>query len=334
MFNKSYEKFQNFMKENWKFLVSLLVIVFFFTFELPYVVYTPGGAIDLDKRIEVDGGYSQEGSFSMAYVSMIKGNIPFLLLSYLIPNWDIVATNQIKPDNESLDDMIKADQISLVQAQNNALYAAFSLAGKEVKVISQTNHLVYLSEQADTDLKLFDEVLTMNGTEIKDLTTVREIVKSFHVGDKVMFEVLRNDKKMTKYATVYETEDGPKVGISLSTTYEYETNPNVSFVSKSSESGPSGGLMNALAIYNALVEEDITKGKKIIGTGTIEQDGTVGDIGGVKYKLLGASKKKADIFLVPEKNYEEAIQVKNENQLDIRVISVRTLQEAIEAIRK
>ncbi|MCI8575863.1 MAG: hypothetical protein HFI09_05270, partial [Bacilli bacterium] len=105
-------------------------------------------------------------------------------------------------------------------------------------------------------------------------------------------------------------------------------------VSKSSESGPCGGLMNALAIYNALVEEDITKGKKIIGTGTIDRDGTVGDIGGVKYKLLGAAKKKADIFLVPEKNYDEAIQVKNENHLDIRVISVRTLEEALAALAK
>ena len=92
--------------------------------------------------------------------------------------------------------------------------------------------------------------------------------------------------------------------------------------------------MNALAIYNALVEEDITKGKKIIGTGTIERDGTVGDIGGVKYKLLGASRKKADIFLVPEKNYDEAIQVKNDQDLDIRIISVRTLEEAIAAISK
>lgn len=334
MFNKFYEKIKTFMRENWKFLLSLFLIIFLFTFELPYVIYTPGGTIDLSDRIEVTNGYEAEGSLSMAYVSMIKGNIPFLLFSYLMPNWDIVSTSQIKPENETLEEMIRADQISLVQGQNNAVYAAFQLAGKEVKVTSQTHHLVYLSEEADTDLKLFDEILTMNGQEIHDLDHVREIVRSQKVGDRVSFEVLCDGKKSTKYATVYDTSDGLKVGVSLSTTYEYETDPTVHFVSKSSESGPSGGLMNALAIYNALVEEDITHGKKIIGTGTIERDGTVGDIGGVKYKLLGAAKEKADIFLVPEKNYDEAIQVKNENHLDLRIISVRTLEEAIQAIKK
>ncbi|MCI8575054.1 MAG: PDZ domain-containing protein, partial [Bacilli bacterium] len=223
MFNKYYEKFKGFMRENYKFLLTIIVIVCLFTFELPYVVYTPGGAIDLSDRIEVSEGFEAEGSLSMAYVSMIKGSIPFLLFSYIMPNWDIVSTKQIKPDNESLDDMIKADQISLIQAQNNALYAAFSLAGKKVEVKSQTNHLVYISEYADTDLELFDEILTMNGKAIEDLDTIREMVKTLNVGDKVTFEIMRRDKKMTKTATVYETSDGPKVGVSITSTYEYVT---------------------------------------------------------------------------------------------------------------
>lgn len=322
------------MKENGKFLLSILVIIFLFTFELPFVIYTPGGSIDLSERVEVLDGYSSEGSLSMAYVSMMKGNIPFLLFSFLMPNWDIVSTDQIKPENESLDDMIRADRISLIQAQNNALFVAFQASGKDVSIKSQTNHLVYLSESADTDLKLFDEILSIDGNPIKDLNTVRDIVSHYQFGSRVSLSVVRDGKNRECYATVYETEDGPKIGVSLAITYEYETDPGVTFTSKSSESGPSGGLMNALAIYNALVKEDITKGKKIIGTGTISQDGTVGDIGGVKYKLLGAVKKKADIFLVPEKNYEEAIEVKNENDLDIRIISVRTFKEALEAISK
>ena len=63
---------------------------------------------------------------------------------------------------------------------------------------------------------------------------------------------------------------------------------------------------------NNLTEEDITKGKKIVGTGTIEEDGSVGSIGGVKYKLNGAVRQKADIFLVPAgENYEEALKEAN-----------------------
>ena len=48
-----------------------------------------------------------------------------------------------------------------------------------------------------------------------------------------------------------------------------------------------------LAIYKELIEEDITHGLKIVGTGTIDELGNVGEIDGVKYKILGAVKNKA-----------------------------------------
>lgn len=334
MITKYYEKIKTIIRENIYFLLSLAAIICLFTFELPYVIYTPGGAIELSNRIEVENGYDYSGSFSMAYVSMVKGNIPFLLLSYLLPNWDIVPTKDIKPQNETLDEMIEADRISMLQAQNNAIYASFSLAKKEIRILSQTNHIVYISELADTDLELFDEILCVNGKEIQNLADLQDLISSLQVGERVSLKVKRDDEELEKYAIVYPTTDGLKIGISISTTYDYETNPAVTISSKSSESGPSGGLMMALSIYNSLVEEDITRGKTIIGTGTIDHLGNVGEIGGVKYKLLGAIRKKADIFLVPEGNYEEAIAVKNQKKSDIRVISVKTLQDAIDAISK
>lgn len=322
------------MKENGLFLFSLIAIVFLFQFELPYVVYTPGGAIDLSDRVKVEDGYESNGSLSMAYVSMIKGNIPFVLLGLVMPNWDVVSTRDIKPENESLDEMIKSDQISLIQSQNNAMFAAYKLAGKEIKEISQTHHIVYLSDEAETNLELFDEIVTIGGQQIENLESIRKIIATYNIGDHVEIVIRRDGTEETKYACVYDTEDGGKIGVSIITTYEYETNPHVELSFKQSESGPSGGLMTALEIYNHLVEEDITQGKKIIGTGTISQDGTVGAIGGVKYKILGAMKKKADIFLVPEENYEEALAVKKEKDSEIRIISVTTLQQAIDEISK
>lgn len=99
---------------------------------------------------------------------------------------------------------------------------------------------------------------------------------------------------------------------------------------KGSESGSSGGLMLALAIYNDLIKDDLTKGRKIVGTGTISLDGTVGAIDGVKYKMLGAAKKEADIFLCPEENYDEALKIKNEFELDLILKSVKTFDEAVD----
>ena len=104
---------------------------------------------------------------------------------------------------------------------------------------------------------------------------------------------------------------------------------------KNSESGASGGLMMSLSIYDSFIKEDLTKGLKIAGTGTIDQDGNVGKIDGVKYKVMGAVKDKADIFLVPAgSNYKEAIKTKKEKKYKIKIIKVKTLDEAISKLKK
>ena len=90
--------------------------------------------------------------------------------------------------------------------------------------------------------------------------------------------------------------------------------------------------MMSLSIYDAISPLDLAKGRKIIGTGTIAPDGTVGAIGGVKYKLIGAVKNKADIFLVPKDNYEEAKEVAKDYKFNIKIISVSSLKEAIKEL--
>ena len=100
MFTKIYEKIKEFIKENYKGLIAIVVVFLLFMIELPYSIYTPGGAVDLNKRIAVSDGYEAEGSFNMAYVSMVRGSIPFLLLSYIIPDWDIVSADEITIEGE------------------------------------------------------------------------------------------------------------------------------------------------------------------------------------------------------------------------------------------
>ena len=102
----------------------------------------------------------------------------------------------------------------------------------------------------------------------------------------------------------------------------------------SKEGGPSGGFMLSLAIYNRLTKEDITKSRKIAGTGTIDKDGNVGEIGGVKYKVMGANSGDADIFFVPEANYEEAIKYKEEKGFNLNIVKVSTLDDAIDYLRR
>ena len=77
------------------------------------------------------------------------------------------------------------------------------------------------------------------------------------------------------------------MGIALERVDSYESNPKVDIQFRPTESGPSGGLITTLEIYNQLTEKDLTGGYQIAGTGTIELDGTIGTIGGVEHKLLG-----------------------------------------------
>ena len=334
MFNKLYSNVKNFIVENYKFLIIWGIIIFLFFYEFPYVIYTPGGIVNLEDRIEVENSRDTEGSLNMSYVSLVKGTLPMILLSYIIPNWDLVKSSEITAPDESVDELLELEKLYMQSSIDNATILAYEKAGKELNITREVNNIVYISDDADTDLEIYDELLTADGIEVNDVAELREIVNSKNEGDTITFLVNRNGKEKECSAKIYNTEDGLKVGVSFLTTYEYETNPEISVATKASESGSSGGLMLTLAIYNAITDEDITKGRTVVGTGTISLDGTVGAIDGVKYKILGAVKSDAEIFLCPMENYEEALSVKDEFNLDIEIHGVATFDEALEYLKK
>ena len=88
--------------------------------------------------------------------------------------------------------------------------------------------------------------------------------------------------------------------------------------------------MMTLSIYSQIADLDVTHGKKIVGTGTIDINGNVGMIDGVKYKLKAAVKNKADLFIVPYDNYDEALKTKINIKAQIDIIPVKTFDEALD----
>lgn len=331
MFNKIYDVFKNFMKENWSFILVFCLILAMVFIKVPYEVEMPGGTIDLGNRVLVNNEETEiEGSFNMAYVSVVSGRIPYILLSFIIPDWDIVPESSVTYENETIEDANKRDKLYLEQSKDYATVVAMDAADIKYEISNKLNYVSYIDKNAQTTLKVGDDIKTCNGKEIVDINEISKIIQETEIGEIVKFKVLRNGKEKEVEAKVYEEDDKHYVGISAITTFDIDSDIEVEIDSKETESGSSGGLMMTLMVYNALTKQDLTNGKKIVGTGTIELDGTIGEIGGVKYKVMGAVKDKADIFFVPEANYEEAIKVKEEKKYDLKIVPVKTLQDAID----
>lgn len=333
MINKYYANIKKIIRENIGFFITWIVVLLLFFVDTPYLIYTPGSYIDLGTRLDADTDNKTSGTFGMAYVSVVKASPIFIGISYLNKNWDLISKDKVKYDDETLKDAEKRDKISMEEAVSNAKITAFKEASGTYN-IDDVHHIITYLDSSDTELKLFDEIKSVDGITVNNLEDIRNVVATKEIGTKMNIEVMRNEKLITVSSSVYEVEGRKILGISLTDVYDVTTSPEVEIKIKSNESGPSGGLMMSLSIYNSLVSEDISKGKKIIGTGTIDVDGNVGEIGGVKYKLIGAVKNKADIFLCPKENYEEAVKVANDNNYNIKIVAVSALKEAIEELEK
>ena len=116
------------------------------------------------------------------------------------------------------------------------------------------------------------------------------------------------------------------IGILVSGTYDFPLEVDIAL---ENVGGPSAGLMFALGIIEKMTVEDLTKGQVIAGTGTIDAQGTVGPIGGIRHKMHGALNDGATWFLAPADNCPDVL---GHIPDGLEVIPVATLEDAIEAL--
>ncbi len=336
MFNKIYEKLKAFIKRNKKDIIyyAVLILLFFIlTFPLPFYIYSGGGTIDLKDRISLDS--DEKGSYNLAYVKQINATVSTYLISFLFPKWEVESIEESKvDDSETMEDLENRDKLYLDEANSNAIINAYKLAGLDVKIKSNDYKVVYKSSDSITDVKVGDTLLTVNGISVSNNTEYKEYLNSLNVGQDLKVKVLRDGKEVDCSAKLVSIDGEKIIGLYMVNIYDYEVNPSIKLKFSNNESGPSGGFMLSLAIYDRLVSDDLTKGRKIVGTGTIDALGNVGEIGGVKYKLMGAVKAKADIFFVPEANYEEALKEKDKYDYDIELVKVSKLEDAVNYLKE
>ncbi len=336
MFKKLIIEIKNTIIEEYKFIAILLLIYAILQIPLNYYIIVGGGASDVSSRITVEDKNTSKGSFNISYVTELKGTIMTYGLSYIIPTWERENADAYKyTKSESIKDIEFRSDLDLKHANEKAKYWAYSLANKEVKEVGSKLYIITIIEGYKTELKVQDQILSMDDKSCNTIQEYKDLIQTKNENETIKVKVLRNNKEKIVNAKVYKAKDKFVLGVGLQLVKEYKTNPNVNIKFKKSESGPSGGLITTLEIYNQLTKKDLTKGYKIAGTGTIEEDGTIGEIGGVEHKLLGATQDKADIFLVPAgTNYKEAIKYKKDKKLKIKVIEVKNIKDAISKLEK
>ncbi len=326
------KKIKKYIKDNYLFIISCLILIFLFNYHLPYYINMPGGTIKVNDRIECKKCSDINGSLNMLYVTEYEATVPTYLLSLVIPNWDLERISKQQISNETPEDIYNRNRLMLENSVDNAIYVAYTNSNKEIKVKSKKN--IVIATTKNNGLNIGDEVLEINGKEIENIEEIRNIIQNSAVNKKLLFKVLRNNKEEDIQVKVIKQNSKKMIGAVITTDYDYELDPKIKLKFRSSESGSSGGMMLALSIYTKINDQDIIKGRKIAGTGTIDYEGNVGKIDGIKYKIMGAHKDKMDIVLVPKENYKEAISVAEKNHYKLKIVKVETFKDVIDYLSK
>lgn len=291
-----------------------------------------GGTINITNRIEMDGyKYDKDGSINMLYVKEYEVT-PFIYVISKLKDWEIEKKEDRQISNENNKEIKERNKIMRDSSLDIAMMVAYQNANKKIEITNKKNIVIATTEK-DNSFLVGDIIIGIEDTICEDIEDIRNIISTKDVGEEINFKIIRNNKEKNIISKVILDNDKKAVGVIITTEYEYNMEPEINVKFKKSEIGSSGGLMLTLSIYNAISDEDIIKGRNIAGTGTISIDGSIGEIDGIKYKIMGANKNKMDIVFVPSSNYEEAIKVKEQYNYKLDIIKVDNFTEAIEYLK-
>lgn len=330
-------------KRRISFVVIIGLFLFLTFFQLPYYVTTPGQALVLSPIIEVEGGYDEEeGSFMLTTVQVGKANVVQYAFAKLNEYHYIYTEDDLRPHGETDEEYHERQLHYMESSQEAAQYVAYSYADKDVQLESKGVYVLDIIDgmPAKNTLKVGDQITSVDKMEITSGNELIKYVSSMGAGDKIELSIIRRDEKQTievalgKFPEeIYDDKVG--LGIRLVTNNEVIVNPPV-FIDTDKIGGPSAGLMFTLEIYNQLIEEDLTKGHEIAGTGTIDYDGLVGPIGGIQQKIVAAHKSGASIFFapnedgIPDSNYAQALEAAKDIGTSMEIVPVDTFEDAVE----
>ncbi|MEC9489824.1 MAG: PDZ domain-containing protein [Halanaerobiales bacterium] len=320
-------------------LIGIIFILFVIShfIPIPYQVMQPGIAAELSPMIEVEDGYKNEGEFLLTAVSSRRAVAwdYFYITLFQPEDKGLTALSEQMPENMDMNEYIDLMAQLMEESKLQAQAVAFKQAGYEVEVSGEGAKVVEVMKDGSAYNKLEkgDLITAVANKKVEMAADAVNIIRNREIGDTVEITVLRDGEKLTfslKTVELKGNPGNPSIGVLIkSQGLKYNFPREVKFNTKNII-GPSAGSVFAMEIYNQLIKKDITGGRRIAGTGTISLDGEIGRIGGVKFKVMAAKSAGADLFFVPEENYDTAVKYAG----DLKLLKVKSIDGLIELLQR
>ncbi|MEE1769527.1 PDZ domain-containing protein [Streptomyces sp. JV185] len=321
---------------------------------VPYSEMSPGptvntlGKVGGEPVLQISGHktYPTSGNLNMTTVRVTGAdyhmNLVESVYGWLAHDSVVVPHDTLYPDGKTEQQSTQENAEEFSQSQESAKVAALTELGIPVtsRVVVST---VVKGSPAQGKLHAGDVIKQVDGTPVKQPEDVAKLVTRHDPGEKVTFTVIpaRTAQAAEKAGKepegsrkiVITTAKAPKenraiVGIQAGTDHTFPFRIDIKLADVG---GPSAGLMFSLGIIDKLTPGKLTGGKFIAGTGTIDDKGKVGPIGGINMKLVGARNAGARYFLTPDENCKAAA---SDTPSGLTLVKVKTIDDAKKSLEK
>ncbi len=316
------------------YLIGALVVVgvmgvIAWNIDLPYLAFSAGPVSDAADSVVAEDVdiYPPDGELLMLTVVSQDVNVFEALIAGIDPTIDLVPKGAFRRAGESDEDYRNRVLQQMDDSNFRSISVALDYLGLEMIPTEVVINEFVEGVPAESVLELGDTIIAVNGVTIAKVEDIRQVTEGMSVGDVLAMTVIREDIEVDVNVELAEREDEPGVAMIGVILGELTGPPFPLSIQAGDVGGPSAGMMHTLAIIDTLTEGELTKGHVIAGTGTIKVDGTVGNIGGIRQKVVGAEAAGAEYILVPQGNYDSALTAE---RTVIEIVPIGTIDDAIE----
>lgn len=283
------------------------------TVVVPYYAIAPGEVVATPGLVEVVGGpsYHPEGSIHLVTVYQAHVTAYDAIRGWLDPDIDVLREKQVLPPKTSSADLRRLNLQLMDTSKETAMGVAFEALGYDAITGdgAEVSNVVPGSPAATT-LKVGDLITRVDSTPVDMHTDAVDALGAQEPGDRVVMRVTSKGAAPRDVAVVLARQPDdrakPMLGVFLRTRNLRFDFPFEVKVASERIGGPSAGLAYTLEVLDRLTPGELTGGSRVAATGTIELDGSVGEIGGIVQKTAAVEAAGIDLFLVPRGEYVAA----------------------------